>query len=173
MIEQIARLIKILNSESAPGQISLAFCFSLVAGLTPALSPHNLLVLLAVLLLRVNLSAFILGWLFFSAVAYLLDPLFHRLGLVLLGADALEGLWTYFYNIPAARFTRFNNTVVMGSFFFSVVGFVPLYFLSNSLINKYRDHLLGWIRNTRLMTAFKATKMYDVYERLGNWGGGA
>ena len=61
MIEQIARLIKILNSESEPGQISLAFCFSMVAGLTPALSPHNLVVLLAVLLLRVTLSAFLLG----------------------------------------------------------------------------------------------------------------
>ena len=173
MIEQIARLIKIMNSESAPGQISLAFCFSMVAGLTPVLSPHNLLVLLAVLLLRVNLSAFILGWLFFSAFAYLLDPLFHRIGLGLLAAASLEGLWTYFYNIPVLRFTRFNNTVVMGSLFFSVVGFVPLYYLCNSLINKYRDHVLAWIRNTRWMTVFKATRFYDVYERLGSWGGGA
>ena len=173
MIEQIARLIKILNSESEPGQISLALCFSMVAGLTPALSPHNLAVLLAVLLLRVNLSAFILGWLFFSTVAYILDPLFHRIGMGLLTADALESLWTYFYNIPILRFTRFNNTVVAGSLFFAIICFVPLYFLSNTLIVKYRDHLLGWIRNTRLMTAVKATRIFSVYERLGSWGGGS
>lgn len=173
MIEQIARLIKILNSESDPGQISLAFCFSMVAGLTPALSPHNLAVLLAVLLLRVNLSAFILGWLFFSAVAYILDPLFHRIGMGLLTAGALESLWTFFYNIPVLRFTRFNNSVVAGSLFFAIISFVPLYFLSNMLIVKYRDHLLGWIRNTRLMTAVKATKIFSVYERLGSWGGGS
>ena len=173
MIEQIARLLKILNSESAPGQISLAFCFSMVAGLTPTFSPHNLLVLLAVLLLRVNLSAFILGWLVFSACAFLLDPLFHRIGMGLLGAGALEGLWTRLYNLPVLRFTRFNNTVVMGSLFVSVIGFVPLYYLFNFLIRRYRDHVLAWIRNTRLMTAFKATKLFDVYERLASWGGDA
>ena len=172
MIEQVARLIKILNSETEPGQISMAFCFALIAGLTPALSPHNLLVLLAVLLLRVNLSAFILGWLFFSAVAYLLDPLFHRIGYALLTASALNDIWTSVYNNQLLRFTRFNNTVVMGSLVFAMFGFVPLYFLSNTLIVKYRDHLLSWIRNTRLMTVIKATKIYDAYERLGSWGGG-
>ncbi|KPJ77258.1 MAG: hypothetical protein AMJ54_08740 [Deltaproteobacteria bacterium SG8_13] len=173
MIVQIARLLKILNSESEPGQISLAFCFSMVAGLTPALSAHNLLVLLAVLLLRVNLSAFLLGWLFFSASAYLLDPIFHRIGLAVLSAAALEGLWTYLYNIPMVRFTRFNNTVVMGSLVFAVAGFVPLYYLSNTLIFRYRDRLLGWVRNTRWMAVVKATRVYSAYERLAGWGGGA
>ena len=173
MIELIARLIKILNSESEPGQISLAFCFSMVAGLTPALSPHNLVVLLVVLLLRVNLSAFILGWLFFSAAAYLLDPLFHLIGRGLLRADALETIWTSLYNMPILRLTRFNNTVVMGSLAFALAGFVPLYYLSNMLIGRYRDHLLDRLRKTRWMTAVKATKIFSVYERLGSWGGGA
>ena len=173
MIELIARLIKILNSESEPGQISLAFCCSMVAGLTPALSPHNLVVLLVVLLLRVNLSAFILGWLFFSAVAYLLDPLFHLIGMGLLRADALEGMWTGLYDIAVLRLTRFNNTVVMGSLVFALAGFVPLYYLSNMLIGRYRDQVLARLRNTRWMTAVKATKLYSVYERLGSWGGGS
>ena len=173
MIELIARLIKILNSESEPGQISLAFCFSMVAGLTPSLSPHNLVVLLVVLLLRVNLSAFILGWLFFSAVAYLLDPLFHLIGSGLLRADALEGIWTGLYNMPILRLTRFNNTVVMGSLVFAFACFVPLYYLSNMLIGRYRDHLLARLRNTRWMTAVKATKLFSAYERLGSWGGGS
>ena len=170
MIDHIARLIKTLNSETEPGQISLAVCFSMVAGLTPALSPHNLLVLLAVLLLRVNLSAFILGWLFFSAAAFLLDPLFHRIGLALLTAGTLEGLWTYMYNIPVLRFARFNNSVVMGSVAVAVIAFVPLYLLSNMLIVKYRERLLAWVRNSKWMTALKATKLYEAYERLSGWG---
>ena len=61
MLRAIAKLLKALNSESNPVQISLAFCFALIAGFTPLLSLHNLLVLFLVLILRVNLSAFILG----------------------------------------------------------------------------------------------------------------
>lgn len=173
MIRHIARLVKILNSESEPGQISLAVCFAMVAGLTPVASPHNLLVLLAVLLLRVNLSAFVLGWLFFSAVAYLLDPVFHLIGMGLLTAGPLEPLWTALYNIPALRFARFNNTVVMGSLVFAAAAFVPLYMLSNRLIIGYRDQLLAWFRNTRLMTFIKASRIYSAYRQLDSWGVGS
>ena len=80
MIETLAKLLKVLNSETSPGQISLGFCLAMIAGFTPVLSPHNLIVLLLVLVLRVNLSAFIVGWVLFSALAYALDPLFHLIG---------------------------------------------------------------------------------------------
>ena len=81
MLQAIAKLLKVLNSESEPGQISLAVCLAMVIGLTPFYSLHNLLVLLLVFLLRVNVSAFILGFIVFSGAAFLLDPLFHNLGL--------------------------------------------------------------------------------------------
>jgi uncharacterized protein (TIGR03546 family) len=171
MIEMIARVLKILNSESEPGQISLALCLSMMVGLTPLYSLHNLLMLLLVLILRVNLSAFLLGWLLFSAIAYLLDPLFHSIGLNVLRADALEPLWTALYNLTLFRLARFNNTIVMGSLLFSLAMFIPLYIFSNFLIVKYRDHILSWIRNTRIMTAVKASKFYSAYERLSGWGG--
>jgi uncharacterized protein (TIGR03546 family) len=171
MIEIIARTLKILNSESEPGQISLALCLAMIAGLTPLYSLHNLLVVFLVLILRVNLSAFLLGWLFFSAIAYLLDPLFHSIGLNVLTAGFFEPLWTALYNLTLLRLARFNNTIVMGSLLFSLVTFIPLYILSNFLIVKYRDHILSWIRNTRIMTAIKASKFYNAYERLSGWGG--
>lgn len=72
----LAKFLRVLNSETDPAQISLAFCFSMVAGLTPLFSLHNLPILFLVLVLRVNLSAFLLGFAFFSGIAYLLDPLF-------------------------------------------------------------------------------------------------
>ena len=43
MIQMVAKVLKILNSESDPGQISLALCFAMVAGLTPFFSLHILL----------------------------------------------------------------------------------------------------------------------------------
>ena len=54
MIELIANIFKVLNSETEPRQISLAACLAMIAGLTPLARPHNLLVLLLVLLLRVT-----------------------------------------------------------------------------------------------------------------------
>lgn len=171
MLRLIARFLRVLNSVTNPGQISLGFCFAMVAGLTPMMSLHNLVVLLLILILRVNLSAFLLGLGVFSGMAYLLDPLFHWYGLRILTAPSLEGLWTSLYNSTLWRLAWFNNTMVMGSMVFSLALFVPLYFLSNSLIRRYRAHVLAWIQKTRLMQIFKASKVYQLYQSLPHFGG--
>jgi uncharacterized protein (TIGR03546 family) len=173
MLRAIARLLSALNSETEPGQISLAFCFAMIAGLTPFFSLHNLLVLLVVLLLRVNLSTFILGLGLFSGIAYLLDPLFDGIGLAVLTAGALEGLLTALYNTTLFRLEKFNNSIVMGSLLFSVVLFVPLYFISNQMIVRYREHVLAWVQKSRIMQAFKATKLYRLYSRYSEFRGAA
>ena len=170
MLKAIAKLLKVLNSETDPGQISLSLCFAMFAGLTPFLSLHNLLVLFLVLVLRVNLSTFVLGLLFFSGVAYLLDPLFHWIGLTVLTAPPLEGLWTALYNCTLSRFERFNNSVVMGSLLVSLLLFVPLYLISRAVIVQYREHLLAWVRRTRIMQALKASKLYHAYQAVSGWG---
>lgn len=173
MLRTVAKLLRVLNSETEPGQISLGFCFALLAGLTPLWSLHNLLVLLLVLVLRVNLSAFLLGLVFFSGLAYLLDPLFHRIGLALLTAGSLQDLWTSLYNTTVWRLERFNNSIVMGSLIFSMVTFVPFFLLSNMLIRRYRAHVLAWVQKTRLMQVFRASKLYGAYQSVSGLGGGA
>lgn len=172
MLRLIARLLRVLNSETNPSQISLGFCFAMVAGLTPLVSLHNLVVLLLILILRVNLSAFLLGFVVFSGLAYLLDPVFHWNGLQILTVPKLEGLWTTLYNSTLWRVARFNNTIVMGSIVFSLALFVPLYFLSNDLIGRYREHVLAWVEKTWLMQFFKASKVYQLYQSLPHIGGG-
>lgn len=171
MIELIANIFKVLNSETEPRQISLAACLAMIAGLTPLARPHNLLVLLLVLLLRVNLSAFIIAWGLFSGIAYLLDPLFHRIGIAILQADALNGIWTALYNQPYLLLTRFNNTVTMGSLVVALLLFGPLFVVLNLLIRKYREQILVWIQKTRVMQMLKATKIYQTYQSLRGWGG--
>ncbi len=166
MLRTIAKLLKVLNSETEPGQISLAFCFAMIVGLTPLFSLHNLVVVFIVLLLRANLSAFILGWAVFSGIAYILDPLFHWIGLTSLTAGSLEGLWTALYNTTLWRLAGFNNSIVMGSIIFSLVLFVPIFLLSNMLIRKYRDHVLAWVQKTWFMQALKASKLYAAYQAV-------
>jgi uncharacterized protein (TIGR03546 family) len=89
MLRLLARFLKVLGSETAPGQIALGVTLAMVAGLTPLSAPHNLLVLLLLLVLRANLSAFLVALAAFSGFAYLLDPVSHRVGLWLLTLPAL------------------------------------------------------------------------------------
>lgn len=165
----LAKLLKALNSEQEPGQIALAFCFSLVAGLTPLWSLHNLLVLLVVLVLRVNLSAFLVGFAFFSGVAYAVDPVSHGLGLAVLTAPGLAGLWTALYNTSLFRIEAFNNSITMGSLLLSLVLFVPFYLVAVQLIIRYRESVLEWVRRTRLVQILKGSRFYEIYSQVSGW----
>lgn len=169
MIKLLAKLLRVLNSETDPGQISLGLCFAMIVGLTPLLSVHNLFVVLLVFILRVNLSAFLLGLALFTGIAYLLDPLFHLLGLAVLTAPSLADLWTSLYQSVWWRLEHFNNSIVMGSLVFSVALFVPVLLLSNLLIRRYRQHVMVWVQKSRVMQIFKASKLYRTYETLSSW----
>jgi uncharacterized protein (TIGR03546 family) len=166
MIELIAKTLKVLNSETDPGQISLAFCLAMVMALTPLFSAHNMLVLLAALVLRVNLSTFSVVWIVLSAIAYALDPLFHKIGLAVLTAGGLKSMWTGLYNTAWFRPAHLNNTVVMGSLLVSLAAFIPVFFIIKILVRKYREHLLAWINKTRVMKIFKTSKLYEVYQTI-------
>jgi uncharacterized protein (TIGR03546 family) len=171
MLTIIAKIFKTLNSETEPFQISLALCFAMIAGLTPLWSLHNIIVLLLVLMLRVNLTTFILGWLGFSGVAYVLDPVFHIFGLYILTNNALHGFWTSLYNSTLWRLSNFNNSILMGSLIISLGLFVPLFFLSNLMINRYREHILSWVLKSRIVQTLKASKFYSIYQSVSDWGG--
>jgi uncharacterized protein (TIGR03546 family) len=172
MIQMLAKLLKVLNSENDPAQISLAFSFSMFSGFLPFFTPINLIVLFIVFALRVNLSAYILGMAFFKGAAYLLDPLFHPIGMAALTAPSLEGLWTGMYNSTVWRLQNFSNSVVMGGFLFALIAFVPLVLVSNALIRKYRQHVLAWIRRTPLMKMIMASDFYHYYQKVSGWTGG-
>ena len=171
VLKFIARVLRVLNSEAAPSQISLALCLGMAAGLTPLLSPHNLFILFLALLLRVNLSTFIVAFFFFTGTAYLLDPLFHALGLGVLTASTMQGLWGALYASTFWRALNFNNTIVMGSVLVCLAAFPPLFFLSNFMINKYREHILKWVEKSRLMQLFKGSRLYRLYRAFGEPGG--
>ncbi len=166
MLRTLAKLLQVLNSETAPGQISLGLALGMVMGFTPFFTLHNLLVLLLVLVLRVNVSAFLLGFALFAALAYALDPLFHQLGMALLRAEALQGVWTDLYNTVIGRLEHFNNTVVLGSFSVALLLFAPLLWLANRLITHYRTHVPAWFRNNRLVMLFKASHFYTAYQSV-------
>lgn len=166
MIQQIIGLIRIIHSETDPRQISLGFALGMIPGLTPLTSLHNLLVLVAILFFRVNIGAAMLSWGVFKILTYALDPLFHQIGLFLLTRVAfLQGLWTALYNAPLVPYTRFNNTVLMGSLIFSLLAFYPVYWGGKFMIVKYRETLMERFNRLRIVQVFRASDLYKWYSR--------
>jgi len=171
MLKLIAKVLKVLNSETEPGQISLAVCFAMFMGITPLYSLHNLAILFLVFALRVNLATFFIAWPLIAGIGYIIDPILHDIGIAALTAKSLEGLWTSLYNITIFRLERFNNSIVMGGLIFSAVLFVPCYLVSNLLIRHYRKKFLVWVEKTKIMQLFKASKLYGFYQTVTGMGG--
>ena len=172
MIRYIIKLIRVIHSDTDPRQIALGFSLGMIPGLTPLSSPHNLIVLLAVLLFRVNISASILSWAVFSILAFLLDPIFHKIGLfILTGTGSLQGLWTSLYNAPLIPYTCFNNTVVMGSLIFSLLAFYPLYWGGMVMLVKYRETFMERFNRWKIIQLLKASSPYRWYSRYSSMRG--
>ena len=166
MIQPIISLIRMMHSETDPRQISLGFALGMIPGFTPLTSPHNLLVLLAILFFRVNIGAAMLSWGVFKILAYALDPLFHQIGLFLLTQITfLQGLWTTLYNAPLVPYTRFNNTVLIGSLIFSLLAFYLVYWGGKVMISKYRETLRERLNRLKIVQVFRSSSIYKWYSR--------
>ena len=122
LLKLIQSIIKTLHSDGTPGQVAAGMALGAALGLTPLMNVHNLVVFSLILLLNVSFGGGMLGWALFVPLGFLLDPLFHAIGLQLLEAPSLRSLWTGWYNTPLIPYTNFNNTVVLGS----VVGWLVL-----------------------------------------------
>ncbi len=171
ILKQLFAFIKLLNSDT--GNISLAagMTCGFILGMTPSLSLHSLLIFLVLFFFRIQIGAALITAFFFKFVAYLLDPVFHAVGSKVLEIGSLQSLFTTLYNLPLIPYTRFNNSIVMGS---AVVTFLlaPFVFiLSQYFIIKYREIFVARFKETKIWKAVQATKFYQWYYKYDqyNW----
>jgi len=163
--------IKILRAGQAPWQVAGGFALGMILGLSPMLTLQGVVVWLIVLVLNVNLSAVLLGITLCTLIAYLFDPLFHWLGFqILVNFAFLREVWTMLYNAPLAPLTRFNNTVVMGSFVFGLVCFIPVFYGMKRLIIAYRDHIGAKVEQWKVYQILKQSALVRWYERVRDLG---
>lgn len=169
ILKQLFAFIKLLNSDT--GNISLAagMTCGFILGMTPSLSLHSLLIFLILFFFRIQIGASLVTAFFFKFVAFLLDPAFHAVGSKVLEVESLQALFTTLYNMPLIPFTRFNNSIVMGS---AVITFAlaPLVFiLSQIFINKYREIVVARFRETKVWKGIEATKFYQWYYKYDQY----
>ena len=163
LLKLIQSIIKTLHSAGTPGQVAAGVALGSALGLTPLMNVHNLVIFSFLVLLNVSFGGGMLGWMLFVPVGFLLDPLFHVVGLRLLEEPSLRPLWTSWTNTPLLPFTNFNNSVVLGSFVSWVVLAVPIFFAARYAVARYRATVGERVRQSRWYKAVTASQVYNIY----------
>ena len=169
ILKQLFAFIKLLNSDTGTISLAMGLTCGFILGMTPTLSLHSLLIFLVLFFFRIQIGAALLAAFFFKFVAFLLDPAFDAVGSKVLDIESLQTFYTTLYNMPIIPFTRFNNTIVMGS---AVITFAlsPLVFiLSRFLIVKYRQTILARFKESKAWKAVEATKFYQWYYKYDQY----
>jgi uncharacterized protein (TIGR03546 family) len=151
LLKLLQSLVRTLHSDGAPGQIAAGVALGAALGLTPIANVHSVVIVVLLAVLNVSFGAGLLAWAAFVPIGFMLDPLFDRIGrLLLVETPALQPLWTAWDNTPGLALTNFNNTVVLGS----VVGWLllapPVFVLSRIAVIRYRATIGERVRRTHL-----------------------
>lgn len=162
MLNQILKVFKALNSNAKPWQLSLGVSFGAIMGLTPTTSLHNIALLFLALIINMNIGIMILSFILFSGFAYIFDPVFHDLGYTILKADSLAGIWENVFSCPIALMDNLNNSIVMGSLVVSIVLAVPLFFMFNKFVEKYREKLQLYMEKFPIFKSMKVLRVYQI-----------
>ena len=167
-VKFLAKIFSVLNSEESPRQIAAGFAIGAWIGLIPVGFLPSFM-LFCCFLINVNLATLALAAGIFKVVAFAVDPAANKLGYLLLArTDVLRPLWTRLYNLPIVPYTRFNNTIVMGSLVIGLVLLIPLYLAAGAGLKAYRARWRDQIRDSHFMKALKASTFYKYYEMYRN-----
>ncbi len=167
VLQFISKFLKVLRSGESPGLIAGGFTMGFLIGLSPFLTLQNVLILFIAILTKINLASLFFAIFIFSFVAFVFDPVFHNLGYYLLAQlDSLYPTWTTIFNMPVAPFTRFNNTVVMGSLLCGLLLAFPVYLFSRSGIVRYRENWAPKFENSKFVKAVKGSTLFKWYIRV-------
>src|SRR5687767_7715864 len=164
LIKLLRSLFNTLHSDGSPSQLALGIALGAALGLTPIANAHNLIVLLLLAVLNVSFAAGMLAWAAFVPIGFMFDPIFDRVGrLLLLDMPALRPLWTTWDNVPGLALTNFNNTIVLGSVVMWLLLFVPLYFAARYGVVRYRATIGDRIVKSKYFKLLQASQVYNVY----------
>ncbi len=160
----LANILSILNSEISPRQVAAGFAWGVLIGLLPIKGLLPLLLFLLALIVNVNLAAMALATAAFKILSFGIDPIANAVGYSVLTHGSLRSLWTTLINTPVVPYTRFNNTLVMGSLIVGLIFLVPFYFLAKSFVLNYRTRYRERILKLRIVQILKTSKIYQYYE---------
>lgn len=117
-------------------QIAGGLATGLVIGVLPKDSALPYLVALVALLLPHSLIATVLSATLASVISPVLDPVWDRVGYQLLSAPAFQPIGSFLESQSWMAWTRFNNSVVMGSLVISLALWPVIYLISWLIVSR-------------------------------------
>lgn len=166
MLTILAKLLKALNSESSTRQIALAIVLALLFALSPVISLQAFIVLFVVLAIRVNLAAFIVATTLFEGVNLALSHLSISIGEWLLTYSSTALIFNSLYQFDWFKLGQWHHTYNLGSLVLGLVLAMPVYFIANSLVAKYREHVKAYFEKLAIVKALKASRVFQIYQQL-------
>ena len=108
-----------------------------------------------ILFMNIQRGAYALSILLGAAFTVFLDPLFDSVGYSILTVESVKPYYASLLDIPFVAFTKFNNTVVMGSFVCGVAAYIPLYVLARLFVWAWRKYLAEKVRKLKIAAVLK------------------
>jgi uncharacterized protein (TIGR03546 family) len=171
-LKLLGKLIKILRSGEDPRQIAGGFMLGMMIGLITFKSLVAAPLLLILILINVNLASAAVGFILFRLITYFADPLLHSLGYtVLVDISGLHGFWSRLASLRIVPYTRFNNTLVMGSLIVAVVLAIPLFWAIKRLVIAYRERYEQKVQNWKIVKILKTSALFRFLSGVDKLGG--
>lgn len=160
MTRLIYRSLDILILETSDWAIAAGFVLGLHLGLIPVFTLQWVLAFALLILFRINFLSVLISWGMFFTMGEILEGAFHHLGLkILTGYPSLYSLWGWMNHVPIVPFTRFNNTVVLGSTFIAYLLSLPLFLVCFKFLTVIRKLV------SNLWYTTKMSRSYAHYAR--------
>lgn len=167
LVLQLQSLIEALHSKDTPRKIAAGFALGSLGGWVPFNLIYSTLILMLLYFLNVNMGFGLIGMAVITIFSYFLDPWAGMLGHWLLtGVPSLTPLWTSLFNMPIFPYTRFNNTVMLGSVVISFILVLPVYYLAKWGVLQYRARWKDKLEDLRIFRWVKASKVFTWWSRV-------
>ena len=154
-LKLLKQIIVIFQTDISPNQVAWGFALGAILGLVPNMF-MKLVLFIVIMMFRVNVSAAFLAWAVYEILSFALDPLFDIIGYQILSIGSLNGFYTYLYNLPVVPFTKFNNTIVMGSLVVGIILIIPNMIIAKKLLVYYRTHLREKVSQWKIVKILSA-----------------
>jgi len=171
ILKQIFAFLKLLNSEKGTNQIAAGIACGLILGFSPTFSLQSVLVFICLFAFRIQMGAAFIFAFFFAFIAYLLDPVCHMIGSAVLETESLVPYFTTLYHMPIVPFTRFNNSIVMGSGILAIALSPVMFVISKILISKYREKVVARFQNSKFWKVIQSTSLFKWYVKYDKFFG--
>ena len=155
MLKAIAKLLGAISSNTRPGAIAHAVSCGGLLGFMPKDNLLWYILFIFILFMNIQRGAYALSILLGAAFTVFLDPLFDSVGYSILTVESVKPYYASLLDIPFVAFTKFNNTVVMGSFVCGVAAYIPLYVLARLFVWAWRKYLAEKVRKLKIAAVLK------------------